>query len=120
MTRHVTLHVDEFGQHALERFSRDGKGSPANAIRMAALYYLADRDAERPAWRAPHLPPGSEPGRSLPVELDEEIWRALSTEAAQQGVEPEVLALHAVLYLLADIDSGRVAGMLEDALDGAD
>jgi hypothetical protein len=120
MTKHVTLHIDEFGQHALERFSRDGKGSPAKAMRMAALYYLADRGTERPAWRVPHLAPGSEPGQSLPVEFDEDTWRALSSEAEQQGVAPEVLALHAVLYLLADIDSGRVAGMLEDALDGAE
>ena len=44
-------------------------------------------------------------------------WGALSEEADRQGVATDVLAIHALLYYLADIDSGRVAALLEDALE---
>jgi hypothetical protein len=117
MTRDVTLQVDDFGQHALERFTRHSEGSMANAVRMASIYYLNDRDSRRPAWRVPHLAGESQPSQRLRIELDEATWAALSVEADRQGVPTDLLALHALLYYLADIDSGRVAAMIEDALE---
>jgi hypothetical protein len=120
MTRDVTLHVDDFGQHALERFTRRGEGSMARAVRMASIYYLNDRDAARPAWRVPRLEGDSQPSRRLRIELDDATWAALSEEADRQGVPTDLLALHALLYYLADIDSGRVAKLLEDALEKGD
>lgn len=117
MTRDVTLHVDDFGQHALERFTRRGEGSMARAVRMASIYYLNDRDAGRPAWRVPRLEGDSHPSKRLRIELDDATWAALSEEADRQGVPTDLLALHALLYYLADIDSGRVAALLEDALE---
>jgi hypothetical protein len=117
MTRDVTLHVDDFGQHALERFTRRSEGSMANAVRMASIYYLNDRDARRPAWLVPDLAADSHPSGRLQVKLDDATWGALSEEADRQGVPTELLAMHALLYYLADIDSGRVAALLEDALE---
>jgi hypothetical protein len=52
--------------------------------------------------------------------LDDATWRALAEEAQRQSVRAETLAVHAVLYFLADLDSGRLAGLLEDALEDAD
>lgn len=120
MTRDVTLHVDDFGQHALERFTRRGEGSIAKAVRMASAYYLNDRDSRRPAWQVPHLEADSQPSGRLRVELDDATWGALAEEADRQGVPTDFLALHALLYFLADIDSGRVAAMIEEALENSD
>jgi hypothetical protein len=117
MTRDVTLQVDDFGQHALERFTRRSDSSMANAVRMASIYYLNDRDSRRAAWRVPRLEGESQPSQRLRIELDDATWAALSAEADRQGVPTDLLALHALLYYLADIDSGRVAALLEDALE---
>ena len=120
MTRDVTLHVDDFGQHALERFTRRSEGSIANAVRMASIYYLNDRDAQRAAWRVPRVARDSPPSGRLRIQLDDATWAALSEEADRQGVQTDLLALHALLYYLADIDSGRVAALLEDALENTE
>jgi hypothetical protein len=45
----------------------------------------------------------------LRVPLDGFAWEALEHEAASQGVSPEEVARFAILYYLADVDSGRVA-----------
>jgi hypothetical protein len=121
MSKDVTLHLDEFGQRALARFARGRRGSAAAAVRTASLYYLADRDSERPAWRVPRFDKGKrEEQPTLRVRLDDDTWRALDEEAGRQGVTADALAVHAVLYFLADLDSGRLADLLEEALEDAD
>jgi hypothetical protein len=117
MTRNVTLHLDEFGQQSLDRLTKEGEGSPAAAFRTAALYYLADRESGRPAWRAPRFRSGSPSSGGLRVNFDDQTWEALSEEAARQNVEAEELAVHALLYFLADFESGRISDILEKALD---
>ena len=117
MTRNVTLHLDEFGQQSLDRLTKEGEGSPTAAFRTAALYYLADRESGRPAWRAPRFRSKSPSGSGLRVGFDDETWQALSEEAARQNVETEELAVHALLYFLTDFDSGRISDILEKALD---
>lgn len=118
VTRSVTLHLDEFGQRSLERIVEGGEGSPAAAVRAAAVYYLSDREAGRPAWRAPRFRSDSDAARSggLSVAFDDETWASLEQEAARQGITAEALAVHALLYFLADLDSGRLGGLLADAL----
>jgi hypothetical protein len=120
MTKDVTLNLDDFSRHALERFTRRGTDSAAKAVRTASLYYLGDRDADRPAWKVPDFALEDEPGHRLNVEVDDQTWAALEDEAAEQGVSVETLALHAVMYFLADVDSGRVGAQLRDALDRTD
>jgi hypothetical protein len=56
-------------------------------------------------------------GSPLRVRLDDATWNALTAEARAQGVTVEELALHALMYFLADLDSGRAAGRLEGALE---
>jgi hypothetical protein len=117
MTRTVKLHLDEFGQQSLDRLIARGDGTPDSALRTAALYYLGDRDAQRAAWRAPRFRSRSAPDPGLRVAFDDETWTAIEEEARRQGVEPADLAVHALLYFLADLDSGRLAGLLEDLMD---
>jgi hypothetical protein len=50
--------------------------------------------------------------RRLTLALDRFTWEALEQEAARQGVSVAELASFAVLYYLADGDSGRIARRL--------
>jgi hypothetical protein len=50
--------------------------------------------------------------RSLTLALDRFTWEALEQEAARQGVSVSELASFAMLYYLADGDSGRIARRL--------
>ncbi len=47
--------------------------------------------------------------RSLAVPMEAFTWEALEEESARLGVSVEDLAAFAVLYYLADLDSGRIA-----------
>ena len=85
-------------------------------VRMAVLYYLSERDSGRAAWALPGFARGERPeGRE--VKVDEELAAALREEADRQGVDPSELAEHACLYLLADLDTGRLAGRLASILE---
>jgi hypothetical protein len=48
-------------------------------------------------------------GRELSVHLDAFGWGRLSEEARRQGIGESELAAHAILYYLADLDSGRLS-----------
>jgi hypothetical protein len=50
--------------------------------------------------------------RALTIGLEPFTWKALEQEAARQGVSVAELAAFAVLYYLADDDSGRIARRL--------
>jgi hypothetical protein len=47
--------------------------------------------------------------RKLTLELDDFAWESISEEAAREGLTVEELVGYALLYYLADADSGRVA-----------
>jgi hypothetical protein len=111
------VHLDEFGQKSLEKLVERGKGSAATAFRTAAIYYLADRDAQRPAWRAPRFRTSTVPTPGLRVVFDDETWEALEEEAQRQGIKTQDLAVHALLYFLADFERGAISDVLRHALD---
>ena len=115
--RSVTLNLDDFGREALDGFVRQRRDSHAAAVRMASLYYLADFDSGRSAWRVPQSETVERGFSSVTVRLDDETWQAVQTESERQGVSPGELTRHAVLYFLADVDSGRVGTRLERALN---
>lgn len=50
------------------------------------------------------------------LSLDQFTWEALVEEAQRLGVSSEELASYALLYYLADLDSGRIARRLPDTL----
>ena len=95
MTRNVTLHLDEFGQQSLDRLMHEGEGSPAAAFRTAALYYLADRDSGRAAWRAPRFRSRTPSGEGLRVVFDDDTWASLGADAERESGGTGELAGHA-------------------------
>jgi len=49
------------------------------------------------------------PARSMSLRLDEFAWGAIEHESARLGVSEEELVAFAIVYYLADLDSGRIA-----------
>jgi hypothetical protein len=106
ITRILTLRLGEFSQRALAGHARLREETASSALRSAVRHYLAERDAQRTAWRMPrfrrlhHTPPGCR----VDLPLDEKAWEALEAEAERQGVTASELGEHALLYFLADLD----------------
>jgi hypothetical protein len=115
----VRLELDDFGREALEAQVRSG-GSRDAVLRTAVRYYLADRDSGRLAWRPPPFVHSVDrsAGPVTDVELDEDTLEALEKQARHHGMAADRLAEHALLYFLADLDSGRAVMRLGDALEG--
>jgi hypothetical protein len=111
--RTVTVVLGEFAREALE----DGPSGSSARLSQAIRYYLADRDSERPGWPFPGLGRGdpSQPV-GIDVDVDGSVWDELCGEADRQGVAVDRLLEHAVLYLTADRDSGRLAERIVDDL----
>jgi hypothetical protein len=116
MTKSMTLRLDSFGRQALSEFAEERSDSASAVVRTASLYYLADRDSGRPAWRIPRFMRNSPDVDGFDVDLDDDTFAALRQEASGQGVEPSRLAEHALLYFLADLDGGRLAARLGGAV----
>jgi hypothetical protein len=117
MKKSVTLRLDRFGQEALDEYVRETGGSHGVVLRTAAAYYLGDADSGRAAWRVPQLAREATFTRTLELELDEDLHRRLELEARRQDVPVDLLAAHAVIYYLTDLDTGRAAARLGAALD---
>ena len=112
------LRLDNFGRQALAEFTEERHNTAGAVLRTASLYYLADRDNGRPAWRVPKfLRSSAKAGAGLRVEMDDETWAALDDEARAQGIDPELLAEHALLYYLADLDGGKLAERIGGAVE---
>jgi hypothetical protein len=47
--------------------------------------------------------------QSVTLQLDGFAWETLAEQSAQMGVSVEELATHAIMYFVADLDSGRIA-----------
>jgi hypothetical protein len=110
MAQTLTLRLAPFEFEALEGYRSSQRVTAVRVIRTAVMYYLRERDSDRAAWRMPQRGFEEPDGvTALGVEVGEETRRALVEEAAAQGVESETLARHALLFFLADVDSGRVA-----------
>jgi hypothetical protein len=57
---------------------------------------------------------------NLVLHLDGFAWEAISDESDALGVPVDQLIAFAVLYYLADIDSGRIARRIPDTAAGSD
>ena len=108
-------------------FSVDALGAAAGGTctieavaRQAVYYYLAEADSGRPGWRYPRFL-GVEAGQretTLSLRIETAVWERFVGEAERQRVRPELLLRHAVLFLAADVEAGRVARrMLDDLRD---
>jgi hypothetical protein len=112
--RSMTLALGGFGRQAIEEQASRYGLPPEKLVSRAAQYYLADRGLKRAARRTPRFRrEAGAPGElELELDLDAEAWTALRQEATRQGVPLERVLEHAALYLLADLDSGRVAAQI--------
>jgi hypothetical protein len=100
---------------AVELVTR-GSSTSASAER-AIRCYLNDKESPSPGWAYPPFLRGRKPVQETEVELnlDAGLWRSLSTEALVQEVSAPQLLEHAVLYLAAEENAGRVTErILED------
>jgi hypothetical protein len=119
MSRSLTLAMDAFGSEAFAEFAERQGGSVSRVATIAARYYLADSDDRQSGWPVPRsarMVERERPHAGVPVEVDDATWDALLREAHRQGVDICALAAHAVLYFMADVDSGRVAQRMADAV----
>ncbi len=117
MRRLLTLALDQFGAAAIEEQAAHYSLAPPELARRAARYYLSDLGSGRMTLWVPRLETGVQAKGSLRLEidLDADSWRVLEAEAKRQHVTLEALVVHAILYFLADLDSGRVGRrILED------
>jgi hypothetical protein len=105
------------GQLTLEALDAGTVEQLRNQAAHAIRYYLTDKDAGRPGWPYPDFISGngSETRRELELTLEASVWDSLAEEAARQGVSPEQLAQHAVLYFVADREAGRVPARIRAA-----
>jgi hypothetical protein len=117
MMKSVNVRLDRFGQEALEEHIRSTGESEADALDIAVRYYLGDADSGRMAWKVPRKMTRPDPAEEIELELDDDLHGELRRESRRQHVSPDILALHALMYYLADLDSGRAAARLGDAIN---
>jgi hypothetical protein len=117
MMKSVNVRLDRFGQEALEEHLRATGESESDALDVAVRYYLGDADSGRVAWKVPRKITRPDPADEIELELDDDLHAELRRESRRQHVSPDMLAMHALMYYLADLDSGRAAARLGDAIN---
>jgi hypothetical protein len=103
--------MGEFVANTLREHARANALSPEEFVDRAARYYLSEPSSMRPARRIPAFVKRGSAGRPIEfhVELEETPPEQLQAAAALEGTSVERVLEHAVLLLIADLDSGRVA-----------
>lgn len=108
--REVEVALDEFAIEEVERGAGLLGVPRARLVQRAVCHWLDARAARRPAARPPvQRPRAPYYAVSLAVDLTPADWQAVNHEAERLGIEPSALVEHAVLLLLADVHSGRMA-----------
>jgi hypothetical protein len=113
----VIVRLDRFGQEALEEHLRGSGTSQEDALDAALRYYLSDSGSGRVAWKVPRKTTRADPAEEIELELGDGLHAELRRESRRQHVSPDLLAMHALMYYLADLDSGRAAARLGDAIN---
>jgi hypothetical protein len=108
----VELALDEFALEEVERLAGRLEVPRARVVARAVGHWLDEQAKGRLAAR-PLAPQddrvASAPAIPLAVALPLADWEAVRQAAGAYEVEPERVVIHAVLLLLADLDSGRLA-----------
>lgn len=117
MTRLVTVRLGEFACSAVAGEGRGNRDQLSARIVAAIRCYLNDKGSGGLRWPYPSFL-ADEEGReevALRLAIDDELWRSVEREAEHQGVSAQKLVTHAVLYVAAEVDAGRVTRrILED------
>ena len=116
MGRRVTLTLGDFAAEVLHEQATAHALSPEEFVDRAARYYMSERSTGRPARKVPAFLKSSSGGRDAGVQfdLDKASWEELEAVAESEETSVERLLEHAVLLLIADLDSGRVATRFVD------
>ena len=117
MMTSVNVRLDRFGQEALDEYMRATGVSEAGAFDVAVRYYLGDADSGRVSWKVPRKTTQAAPADEIELQLEDGLHAELRRESRRQQVTPDLLAMHALMYYLADLDSGRAAARLGDAIN---
>jgi hypothetical protein len=108
----VELALDEFALEEVERLAGRLEVPRARVVARAVGHWLDEQAKGRLAAR-PLAPQddrvASAPAIPLAVDLPPADWEAVRQAAGAYEVKPERVVIHAVLLLLADFDSGRLA-----------
>jgi hypothetical protein len=110
VSRTFALALYGFGREAVEMLADRHGISYSHFVQCAVEHHLERDVPRRPGTSPPPLQ--GEPGGDdleVVVALPAEDWEALELESGLEGVPLERLLEHAVLALIADLDSGRVA-----------
>jgi hypothetical protein len=116
----VELALDEFAFEELERVAGRLGVPCAKLVQNAVRHWLDEERAGRLAvWPSSFaLPAASHPAVPVAVDLALSDWQAMRHAAGSRDVEPEALVVHALLLLLADVDSGRMAARVARSSNG--
>ena len=112
----LTAASGNVGLNALQ-LTNGVRASSQGEVQLAARYYLADQGSGRGGWAYPRFRVGElreDALVELSTSLDEATHKAFKLEAERQDVWAEQLLEHALLYLIADLDSGRVTQRILD------
>jgi hypothetical protein len=108
--RRVALALGGFGLESAEALA-DRHGISHEILVQCAVEHHLERIVQRRPGAGP--PPFErqpvQGGLEVDVALPAETWEKLELESVLEGVPLEQLIEHAVLSLMADLDSGRVA-----------
>jgi hypothetical protein len=115
----VELAFDEFALEEVERIAGRLGISRERMVAQAVRHWLEEEGSGRLAAKPPparRIRP--HPAVPLAVDLAASDWDAIKRAAAAREIEPERLIGHAVLLLLADFDSGRIAARVAGSKNG--
>jgi hypothetical protein len=120
--RFLTLSISRLAFEALGEGQLEGAETrPEARIETAIRFYLREKDGGVAAWRYPDFLRGSEVREEVDFRLGlpEDLWRQFEEEAARQDVSVQQLAEHAVFYLAAELEAGRITQRILDELEGS-
>jgi hypothetical protein len=118
--REVEVALDEFALDEIERVAARLAVSRERVVAQAVRHWRYEESSGRLAARPPPLAGSacSHPPVHLVVDLPPSDWQAVERAAGAHKIEPDRLIGHAVLLLLADFDSGRVAAHIAHSDNG--
>ena len=118
--REVEVALDEFALEEIERLAVRLAVSRERVVAQAVRHWRDEESSGRLAARPPPLGDSASPHPPAPllVDLAPSDWEAVQRAAGAHELEPDALIGHAVLLLLADFDSGRVAARVARSDNG--
>jgi hypothetical protein len=118
--REVQVALEEFALEEVERVAVRLAVSRERVVAQAVRHWRHEESSGRLAARPPPLGDSACPHPPVPlvVDLPPSDWEAVQRAAGAQRIEPDALIGHAVLLLLADVDSGSVAARVARSDNG--